>query len=152
MEDLSLEKIIKIWDWLGDGGVFFLKEKGDIFSNCPHQMLKCFNVLLYNRGKIYISLQSKEICQNNGLHDPMECIASYETYNIPQDEAIEITMINEDAEKLDFIEVERTIKIKTILNTDCKNCKPIILHGVDYLNSLSLSGPNHTIVRPLGAQ
>lgn len=83
MEELTMEQIIiKIWDWLGDRGVFFCKEKGNVFSNSPHTMLKCFDFVALKKingvDMLYLSLKSETDCQC--IVDCMESIANYDTF------------------------------------------------------------------------
>lgn len=130
MANTNQETITKIWDWLGDyGPVFFCEEKGNVFSTSPEQMLKCFNVLLLQEGKVFISLKSKKICRENGIHDPMESLACFETYNMPEDTVIQLDM-EDDGELIECVEMNREVKIKELFDQENK---PTILHGEDYV-------------------
>ena len=135
MEELSIEKIIDVWNWFQNCDIFFYREhEGNLF-NCPHQMLKCFNVLLLCSQTLYIHLKEQRICLENGICGYLQSFLNLESHSINNDEVIEIIM-GDSCETFNFIEISRVVKIKDIFDS---KTKPIILHGFEYLNLINQS-------------
>lgn len=106
-QEMVNKRIVKIWDWLGDREVFFCKEIGNVFSNCPRQMLKCVDFMAVKGRSLFLRLKDEQTCGDNGMYDFMESIACSETFIMDTDQVMEIHMFQDDGDDINIIEINK---------------------------------------------
>ena len=112
-QEMINQRIVKIWDWLGDREVFFCRDKGNVFSNCPRQMIKCIDFMAVKGRSLFLRLKDEQTCEVNGMCDFMESIASFETFETFEtfemdiDKVMEIHMFQDDGDDINIIEIDK---------------------------------------------
>jgi hypothetical protein len=104
-QEMINQRIVKIWDWLGDREVFFCRDKGNVFSNCPRQMIKCIDFMAVKGRSLFLRLKDEQTCEANGMCDFMENIAGADTFEMDRDKVMEIHMFQDDGDDINIIEL-----------------------------------------------
>ncbi len=65
------ERLEKLWSWLGDAGIFFMSQSGNVLSTTVDEMINCFEYLEF-KNPSYIRYRLTK--SPSGLHDPMEIL------------------------------------------------------------------------------